>query len=68
MKVAFAGVKGGTTATLRVMSAPDGNSANAAGNTIVKTDVKVLTADDDGAFAYSLPDLSVSVLEVKGSA
>ena len=68
MKVAFAGVKSGATAALTVLSAPDGNSANAAGNTVVKTDIKMLTADADGNFVYTLPDLSVSVLEVKGSA
>ena len=68
IKVAFAGVKAGATATLTVLTAPDGNAANAAGNTAVRTDAKIITADEDGAFVYSLPDLSVSVLEVKGTA
>ena len=68
MKVAFAGVKPGATATLKVLTAPDGNSASTAGNDVVKTSTTTLIADGDGAFSYSLPDLSVSVLEVKGTA
>ncbi|KAK0709344.1 putative vacuolar segregation protein, partial [Lasiosphaeria miniovina] len=70
MTVAFAGdaVAAGAAATLTVLTAPGGeNSSNAVGSiAAVKTETTTLTAGAGGVFTYSLPDLSVSVLEVKG--
>lgn len=65
MAVTFAGVKAGTTAILTVITAPSADSNNDIKRSVVKSDTRTLTAGDNGLFGYSLPDLSVSVLEVK---
>lgn len=64
----FAGVKAGTKATLKVLTAPNGDSNNVLGASVsvVKTDAQTLTAASDGSFIFSLPDMSVGVLEVLG--
>ncbi|KAF2190292.1 glycoside hydrolase family 51 protein [Zopfia rhizophila CBS 207.26] len=68
MAVTFVGVNAGATATLTVLTAPNDNSNNAVGSVVVKTDTRILSAGSNGEFTYSLPDMSVSVLEVKASA
>jgi len=65
MTVTFAGVKAGSAATLTVLTAPSADSNNDIKKSVVKTDTRTLTAGENGVFSYSLPDLSVSVLEVK---
>ncbi|KAK3329952.1 alpha-L-arabinofuranosidase A [Apodospora peruviana] len=67
--VTFTGVTAGTTATLKILTAPNENSNNAVGAaSVVQTVAQTLTAAADGSFTYSLPDMSVSVLEVKAAA
>lgn len=60
--VAFQGLRGGSKATLTVLTAPDGYSHNGVGTEVVKTTTKTLTASGNGTFKFSLPDLSVAVL------
>jgi alpha-N-arabinofuranosidase len=67
MTITFAGVKAGQTATLTVLTAPNENSNNAVGSTVVKTEKRTLEAGSGGEFTYSLPDLSVSILEVEAA-
>lgn len=67
MSVSFAGVSSGTTAALTVLTAPDGYSHNDIGTDVVKKTVTTVTASSAGVFSFSLPDLSISVLEVGGS-
>ncbi|CAN8100396.1 unnamed protein product [Discula destructiva] len=60
--VTFDGVSSGASATLTVLTAPDGYSYNDVGVIVTKETKSTLTADADGAFSFSLPDLSVAVL------
>ncbi|KAK7740737.1 hypothetical protein SLS53_005205 [Cytospora paraplurivora] len=60
--VAFAGLSSGGTATLTVLTAPDGFSHNEIGTDVVTTNVTTLTASGNGTFSFSLPNLSVAVL------
>ncbi|PSR90718.1 alpha-L-arabinofuranosidase A [Coniella lustricola] len=60
--VSFDGVASGATASLTVLTAPDGYSYNSIGSTAVVTTTSSLTADDSGAFSFSLPNLSVALL------
>lgn len=60
--VTFEGVSGGASATLTVLTAPDGYSYNNIGTEVVATTTSTLTAGADGAFSFSLPNLSVAVL------
>lgn len=59
--VAFSGLSGGS-ATLTVLTAPDGYSYNGIGTEVVTTTVTTLTASGNGTFSFSLPELSVAVL------
>lgn len=52
----------GAEATLTVLTAPDGYSFNDIGSNVVVSTETTLTADADGAFSFSLPNLSVAVL------
>ncbi|KFA62879.1 hypothetical protein S40285_02260 [Stachybotrys chlorohalonatus IBT 40285] len=66
MSLTFDGVAPGTTAELTVLTSVDGdpyawNDAHVGVN-IVDSAVTQLEANDDGAFTFSLPDLSVAVL------
>ena len=68
MTVSFAGVAEGTTATLTVLGAPNDDSSNEVGRSpVVNTDVQTLRAGSGGVFTYTLPNMSVSLLEVKDS-
>lgn len=60
--VTFEGVGGGASATLTVLTAPDGYSHNDVGSEVVATATSTLTAGADGAFSFSLPNLSVALL------
>ena len=59
--VAFQALGGGT-ATLTVLTAPEGYSHNAIGSDVVTTTTTTLTASGNGTFSFSLPELSVAVL------
>lgn len=61
--VSFEGLSSGS-ATLTVLTAPDGYSHNGIGSEVVTTTTTTLTAVD-GAFSFSLPELSVAVLAAK---
>lgn len=60
--VTFDGVSSGASATLTVLTAPDGYSYNYYSDKGTETTTTTLTADADGAFSFSLPNLSVAVL------
>jgi len=63
--VTFDGVRAGTRANLTVLTAPDANSYADIGSDPVKTSITQITAGSNGAFVFSLPDLSVAVLETE---
>jgi len=63
VSVTFEGVSAGTTASLKVLTAPDPYSYNEVGSDVVETKTTQLTAGSDGTFVFSLPNLSVAVLE-----
>lgn len=51
-------------ANLTILSSDDPNASNFPGGPeVVKTDVKSVTANAQGAFEFSLPNLSVAVLK-----
>lgn len=60
--VTFDGISGGASATLTVLTAPDGYSYNYYSDVATITTTSTLTADADGAFSFSLPNLSVALL------
>lgn len=60
--VTFASLSGGASATLTVLTAPDGYSHNEIGVEVLTSTTTALTADSEGAFSFSLPNLSVAVL------
>ncbi|KAK5019306.1 hypothetical protein LTR16_000674, partial [Cryomyces antarcticus] len=68
MDVTFSGINADTSATLTVLTAPDGYSNNDIGVSAVKTSVTTLRAQGNGTFTFSLPNLSVALLEVDGIA
>ena len=68
MRVTFAAASDGATAVLTILTAPSGSSNNVIGTKILKATTQTLTAGPGGTFTFSLPNLSVSVLEVKSSA
>lgn len=68
MTVSFDGVVEGTSATLTMLTAPTAESYNSVGSDVVQTDVSTVTAGAGGAFTLSLPNLSISILEISGNA
>lgn len=52
----------GSSANLTILTAPDGNSYNDIGSDIVSTNTTTITGND-GTFSFSLPNLSIAVLE-----
>lgn len=60
--ITFEGVSSGASATLTVLTAPEGYSYNYIGSEVVTTTTSTLTADAEGAFSFSLPELSVALL------
>lgn len=65
--ISFDGVSAGATANLTILTAPDATSYNDVGSDIVQTNTTIITASASGVFSFSLPNLSISVLEVSGS-
>lgn len=65
VSVSFEGVSEGAEGTLTILTAPEATSYNSVGSDIVETSTKSLTAGSGGVFSFSLPDLSVSLLEIK---
>lgn len=61
--VTFDGVSSGASATLTVLTAADGYSYNSIGSNVLETTTTTLTADESAAFTFSLPNLSVALLE-----
>lgn len=61
--VSFEGLSSGS-ATLTVLTAPDGYSHNDIGSEVVTTTTSTVAAVD-GVFSFSLPELSVAVLAAK---
>ncbi|THY21184.1 putative vacuolar segregation protein [Aureobasidium pullulans] len=66
VSVSFKGVSAGATATLSVLTAPSGDSYNNVGTQVVKSTNTTIKASAGGVFKFSLPNLSISVLEVQG--
>jgi alpha-N-arabinofuranosidase len=66
VSVSFKGVSAGATATLSVLTAPSGDSYNNLGTQVVKSTNTTIKASAGGVFKFSLPNLSISVLEVQG--
>ena len=63
VEVRFEGVGKGAMANLTVLTGADAYASNSVGGEeVVNTTSVVVTAGADGAFVYSLPDLSVAVL------
>ena len=67
VSVSFDGISAGATANLAVLTAPDAYSYNNIGSDVVQSNTSTLTASAGGVFSFSLPALSVSVLEVSGN-
>jgi alpha-N-arabinofuranosidase len=66
VSLTFDGVKAGSTAELTVLTAPDAFAMNeVGGKNLVKQTVSKLKAGAGGAFRFSLPNLSVAVLQTK---
>lgn len=67
MIVTFVAVSEGATAVLTLLTAPSGSSNNVIGSNVLKTTTQTLIAGAGGTFTFSLPNLSVSILEVNSS-
>ncbi|EFQ31294.1 alpha-L-arabinofuranosidase [Colletotrichum graminicola] len=72
INVRFEGVAAGTTASLTVLTNPGGDpyayNDPLAGTNVVASNTTTVTANEDGVFAFSLPELSVALLDTEGSA
>ncbi|KAK2041857.1 alpha-L-arabinofuranosidase [Colletotrichum somersetense] len=72
INVRFEGVAAGTTASLTVLTNPSGDpfayNDPHTGVNVVASNTTTVTANEDGVFAFSLPELSVAVLDTEGSA
>lgn len=60
VSLSFDGLSSGS-ATLTVLTAPDGYSVNTVDSDVVVTTTSTITSDD-GTFNFSLPDLSIALL------
>jgi alpha-L-arabinofuranosidase len=70
VRLTFDGVVPGTTAELTVLSGPKdpyGFNNPLKGNNVVKTTKTTVKSDKKGTFAFSLPNLSVAVLDTNGN-
>ncbi|KAI1473421.1 glycoside hydrolase family 51 protein [Daldinia eschscholtzii] len=66
VKLSFEGVKQGTTAELTILTGPKdpyGSNDPFTGVNVVKTSKKTIRSDKTGSFQFSLPDLSIAVLD-----
>ena len=66
VRLNFDGV--GKTANLTVLTAPSWDSFNSVGHDVVVSNTTMVQADSTGAFAFSLPNLSIAVLVTEGGA
>lgn len=64
MSVSFDGVTAYAKANLTVLTAATGASYSDIGTDVVNRTSTIITASGDGTFTFSLPDLSVSILEI----
>lgn len=70
VSLSFDGVAAGTKAELTILSGPEdpyGFNDPFTGVNVVKTTKETVTADGDGVFEFSLPNLSAAVLETVSS-
>ncbi|KAI5859696.1 glycoside hydrolase family 51 protein [Durotheca rogersii] len=68
IKLAFEGIEPGATAKLTVLTGPEnpyGINDPSTGVNVVKTNRTTVRAGESGSFEFSLPDLSVAVLETR---
>ena len=67
VSVAFEGVKAGTSAALVMATQPDGDpwayNDPFTGVNVVQTTTNIITANAKGAFEFTMPELSVAVLD-----
>ncbi|KAI0105807.1 glycoside hydrolase family 51 protein [Daldinia grandis] len=66
VKLSFEGVKQGTTAELTILTGPKdpyGTNDPATGINVVKTSKKTIRSDKTGSFQFSLPNLSIAILD-----
>lgn len=66
VKLSFESVKQGTTAELTILTGPKdpyGINDPATGINVVKTSKKTIRSDETGSFQFSLPNLSIAVLD-----
>ena len=63
-QVTFDGTSAGATANLEYITAPF-NASSTIGNNVVETRKSTVAADNNGEFAFELPEFSVAILEVK---
>ncbi|KAI9727456.1 MAG: hypothetical protein M1834_008400 [Cirrosporium novae-zelandiae] len=64
VSLAFDGLAASVTATMTVLTAPSGYATNTVGSNVVETAVQTVVAGAAGVLEFSLPELSVAVLEV----
>ena len=69
VSLSFDGVSGGTIANLTWLTADDPYAYNNVSTpNVVQTNTTTLTSDSNGVFTFSLPNLSVAILETINSA
>lgn len=69
VSLTFDGVAAGTTAELTVLTGPEdpyGVNDPFSSVNVVKTTKTTVTSNKNGTFSFSLPNLSIAVLETKG--
>ncbi|KAK8068862.1 hypothetical protein PG994_005478 [Apiospora phragmitis] len=70
VSLTFEGLRPGTEAELTILTGPEdpyGFNDPFTGVNVVQTVKEKLVADDEGRFEFSMPDLSIAVLETKSS-
>ncbi|KAK6846350.1 hypothetical protein PG987_001538 [Apiospora arundinis] len=70
VSLTFEGLRAGTEAELTILSGPEdpyGFNDPFTGVNVVKTTKEKVVSDKEGKFDFSLPNLSIAVLETKGS-
>ncbi|KAK8013914.1 alpha-n-arabinofuranosidase A [Apiospora arundinis] len=70
VSLTFEGLRAGTEAELTILSGPEdpyGFNDPFTGINVVKTTKEKVVSDKEGKFDFSLPNLSIAVLETKGS-
>ncbi|KAK7942514.1 alpha-L-arabinofuranosidase [Apiospora aurea] len=70
VSLAFEGLRPGTEAELTILTGPEdpyGFNDPFTGVNVVKTVKEKVVSDEEGRFAFSMPDLSIAVLETKSA-